>query len=88
MENKLEINIDLETEFVKLRFAGDQAVGKTCLLNRFIDGMYAENTQVTPGQDVKFKTVTLDGETFKVQLIDTAGQERFRYNDNLISLPP
>jgi GTPase SAR1 family protein len=33
---------------------------------------------VTVDQEVKFKTCTALGETFKVQLIDTAGQERFR----------
>lgn len=73
----MSLDLDLKLDFVKVRLAGDHGIGKTSLMTRFLDDSF-QPTQVTIDQEVKFKTCTALGETFKVQLIDTAGQERFR----------
>ncbi len=45
---------------------------------RYLDGSFSEN-EVTIGADTKTKYVKVDGHDIKLQLVDTAGQERFRY---------
>ena len=69
-----------ETELVyKILLLGDSEVGKSCFLMRYSDNIFVENYITTIGLDYKLKYVQLDsGETIKVQLWDTAGQDRYR----------
>ena len=69
-----------EVEFVfKILLLGDSEVGKSCFLMRYSDNIFVENYITTIGLDYKLKYVQLDsGETIKVQLWDTAGQDRYR----------
>ncbi|KAJ1457306.1 putative RAB6 protein [Pelagophyceae sp. CCMP2097] len=62
----------------KLVFLGDQGVGKTCLINRFVYDTFDKNYQATIGIDFLSKTMYLEDRTVRLQLWDTAGQERFR----------
>merc|ERR1719261_2198768 len=62
----------------KLVFLGDQSVGKTCLINRFVYDSFDKNYQATIGIDFLSKTMYLEDRTVRLQLWDTAGQERFR----------
>ena len=64
----------------KVVIIGDSGVGKTSLLNRFVDDKYEENRSVTIGIDTKIKTIFLPeyNKTIKLQLWDTAGQERYQ----------
>ena len=62
----------------KLVFLGDQGVGKTCLINRFVYDSFDKNYQATIGIDFLSKTMYLEDRTVRLQLWDTAGQERFR----------
>lgn len=64
--------------FVKVVIVGDSAVGKTNLLLRFVNGDYLITHITTIGIDFKVKTLTLNGRKLKMQLWDTAGQDRFR----------
>ena len=64
---------------LKILLLGDSSVGKTCFLKRYTDNTFQDAYLSTIGFDFKFKYVTLDnGKTVKVQLWDTAGEERFR----------
>ena len=69
-----------DTELVyKILLLGDSEVGKSCFLMRYSDNIFVENYITTIGLDYKLKYVQLDsGETIKVQLWDTAGQDRYR----------
>lgn len=68
----------------KIVFLGDQSVGKTSIINRFIFDNFTGNEQVlwlftqpTVGVDFVSKTINVENKTLRMQLWDTAGQERF-----------
>lgn len=62
----------------KIVFLGEQGVGKTSLITRFMYDTFDDNYQATIGIDFLSKTMYLDDKTIRLQLWDTAGQERFR----------
>eukprot|EP01029_Cantina_marsupialis_P027993 TRINITY_DN774281_c0_g1_i1.p1 TRINITY_DN774281_c0_g1~~TRINITY_DN774281_c0_g1_i1.p1 ORF type:complete len:202 (+),score=52.48 TRINITY_DN774281_c0_g1_i1:76-681(+) len=62
----------------KLLLIGDSAVGKSCLLVRFAEDTYTENFISTIGVDFKIRTLELDDKVVKLQIWDTAGQDRFK----------
>ncbi|CAF1189726.1 unnamed protein product [Adineta ricciae] len=72
---------DLDLKFLAI---GDSGVGKTCLLNRYVEGNFNEKLAPTVGIDIRDKSLSYKStETNKIfnihlQLWDTAGQERFR----------
>jgi len=62
----------------KLVFLGDQSVGKTSIITRFMYDTFDSTYQATIGIDFLSKTMYLEDRTVRLQLWDTAGQERFR----------
>ncbi|KAF8261075.1 ras-domain-containing protein [Lactarius quietus] len=62
----------------KIVLLGDQSVGKTSLITRFMYDTFDNTYQATIGIDFLSKTLYLDDRTVRLQLWDTAGQERFR----------
>eukprot|EP01084_Bolivina_argentea_P153422 267515_1 len=62
----------------KLLLIGDSGVGKSCLLVRFSDDTFTNGYISTIGVDFKIKTFEMDNKTIKLQIWDTAGQDRFR----------
>ncbi|KAJ3066747.1 Ras- protein Rab-6B [Podochytrium sp. JEL0797] len=74
----------MSTEFAnplkkfKLVFLGEQSVGKTSLITRFMYDKFDNTYQATIGIDFLSKTMYLDDRSVRLQLWDTAGQERFR----------
>lgn len=62
----------------KIVFLGEQGVGKTSLITRFMYDTFDDHYQATIGIDFLSKTMYLDDKTIRLQLWDTAGQERFR----------
>ena len=63
----------------KILLLGDSEVGKSCFLMRYSDNVFIDNYITTIGLDYKLKSVKLDnGKTIKVQLWDTAGQDKYR----------
>ncbi|KAI9124383.1 hypothetical protein K1719_004305 [Acacia pycnantha] len=62
----------------KLVFLGDQSVGKTSIITRFMYDKFDTTYQATIGIDFLSKTMHLEDRTVRLQLWDTAGQERFR----------
>ena len=62
----------------KILILGDSTVGKTCFLTRYADNTFQENQMATLGVDYKLKNVKMeDGNIVKLQIWDTAGQDRF-----------
>ena len=63
----------------KILLLGDSAVGKSCLLLRYCENSFQESHLTTIGLDFRLKTVNLeDKRKIKVQIWDTAGEDRFR----------
>lgn len=61
---------------------GPANVGKTALIERYVQGVFSRETKPTLGCDCSAKIVTVEGagktgERVKLQLYDTAGQERY-----------
>ena len=57
---------------------GDTEVGKTCLINRYTNGVFREEYISTVGIDFYTKQEEINNKTVQVKLWDTAGQERFK----------
>jgi len=62
----------------KIVLLGNQSVGKTSLITRFMYDTFDNTYQATIGIDFLSKTMYLEDRTVRLQLWDTAGQERFR----------
>ena len=62
----------------KIIIVGDAGVGKSCLLRRFADQSFTDNYINTIGVDFKVRTLEIYGKTVKLNIWDSAGQERFR----------
>jgi len=62
----------------KFIIIGDAATGKSCILHRFIDDKFKQESTHTIGVEFGSKIVEVGGQYVKLQIWDTAGQERFR----------
>ena len=63
----------------KVLILGDPSVGKSCFLIRYTEDTFQDVYLSTIGMDCKYKKVDLEnGESIRLQLWDTAGQDRFR----------
>ena len=73
--------METESEFeytIKLLIVGDSSVGKTNIIYRFIENKFSQMYMVTTGMDLKTTTIDLKGKKIRIQLWDTAGQEKYR----------
>ena len=61
----------------KILVLGEIAAGKTCLIIRYTNGNFKEDSISTIGVDVKSKDVTVNKVKYKFNIWDTAGQEKF-----------
>ncbi|ELP90073.1 small GTPase RAB, putative [Entamoeba invadens IP1] len=65
-------------EAVKVVVIGDQAVGKTCISSRFVDGTFKQDEKSTIGASFATTFLPIDGNNMKIVIWDTAGQEKYR----------
>jgi small GTP-binding protein len=68
----------MDETLVKLLIIGESSVGKSCLLVRFAENKFTESFLPTIGIDFKVRHVEIDGAKVKLQVWDSAGQEKFR----------
>ena len=63
----------------KITILGDSAVGKTSLINQFVESSFQEDYKPTLGANIIRKDVILDKSNAKIRLImwDLAGQEKY-----------
>ena len=63
---------------IKILLTGTSGVGRSSLLLRFADNTFTASYISTIGVDFKIKTLQIAGKEIKLQVWDTAGEERFR----------
>ena len=61
----------------KVIFVGDSAVGKTAIINQYIYGSACSEHQPTVGIDFFAKMIKNGNQSVRMQIWDTAGQEKF-----------
>ena len=66
------------TMLFKIVIIGDTYVGKTNILSRYISNEFDPNSNSTIGVELTTKTYNFDNNDVKVQIWDTAGQEKYR----------
>ena len=62
----------------KILLAGNTSVGKSSIFLRFVDNIWNDAFVPTIGVDFKIKTLNINYKNVKLQIWDTAGEERFR----------
>ncbi|ORY40799.1 hypothetical protein BCR33DRAFT_758496 [Rhizoclosmatium globosum] len=63
---------------LKVIILGDSGVGKTSLMNQYVNRKFSNQYKATIGADFLTKDVVVDDKTVTTQIWDTAGQERFQ----------
>lgn len=63
---------------LKIIILGDSGVGKTSLMNQYVNKKFSGQYKATIGADFMTKEVQVDDRLVTMQIWDTAGQERFQ----------
>ena len=72
---------DEDVKVCKVVLLGESGVGKTCIIDRFINDNFDDNQKTTGISTFIAKTMTFDefqGKSVKFEIWDTAGQEKYR----------
>lgn len=64
--------------FLKIVILGDSGVGKTTLLQQYLNGRTTGQSKPTIGADFSKKEILIDNTVVALQIWDTAGQEKFQ----------
>ena len=78
MSKKGNNSIQKECYKLKIIIVGDSSVGKTNIINRYVNGEFSRDYMITIGMDFLTCNLELDNKIFKLNLWDTAGSEQFR----------
>ena len=62
----------------KIIFVGDAGVGKTTIISRIMDNPFNEVYEPSIGVDFMSKSIKYRGQNIKLQMWDTAGQEKYK----------
>jgi len=63
---------------LKVIILGDSGVGKTSLMNQYVNKKFTNQYKATIGADFLTKDIVIDDKFVTLQIWDTAGQERFQ----------
>ena len=63
---------------IKILTLGDSGVGKTSIIQKFINDKFSQNMLSTIGVDFQSKVIIIDNIKVKLKIWDTTGQERFK----------
>ena len=66
-----------ETEF-KIITLGNTGVGKTSIIQRFVNDEFNPDQLTTLGVSLTFRVLNINNKNIKLKLIDTGGQEKYR----------
>lgn len=60
---------------VKVALIGNASVGKTSIIDRYLNNSFNPNVAASIGVDLSQRSLTIDGQVVNIVLCDTAGQE-------------
>ena len=63
---------------IKLLLIGNAYVGKTLIVQKFIDNSFSKSTVSTIGVDLQSKIIDINGKKVKYLIWDTAGEDRMK----------
>ena len=66
-----------EPEGIKITLIGNSGVGKTSIINQYIDQTFDEANAATIGANYSEKVITKNNKEYELNIWDTAGQEKF-----------
>ena len=75
-ENSMDLSYQMSRQ--KIIFTGDSGVGKTSIINSIMGQKFSEEYEPSIGVDFFSKTIRYKGRLIKLQIWDSAGQEKFR----------
>ena len=76
--NDSSMDVSYQINRQKIIFTGDVAVGKTSIINVLMGQKFASEYEASIGVDFFSKTMKYKGKIIKLQIWDSAGQEKFR----------
>ncbi|XP_075434447.1 ras-related protein Rab-7a-like isoform X2 [Ascaphus truei] len=65
-------------QHLKILLIGNSGVGKSALMNQYVNNRFSNHYRATIGADFLTKELRVDDELVTVQIWDTAGTERFQ----------
>lgn len=72
------MSVSKRKTLLKVIILGDSGVGKTSLMNQFVNKKFSNQYKATIGADFLTREVMVDNKLVTLQIWDTAGQERFQ----------
>ena len=63
---------------IKVTLIGESSVGKTSIINRYTKNAFTNELESTLGANYSQRKITLHGKKIRMDLWDTAGQEKYR----------
>ena len=75
-ENSMDTSYQMSRQ--KIIFTGDSGVGKTSIINSIMGQKFSPEYEPSIGVDFFSKTIRYKGRLIKLQIWDSAGQEKFR----------
>jgi len=70
---------ELPDVFFKICIFGDGGVGKTSLVNKYLTGIFIDETKMTIGVDFNTKLIEIESKKVVLQIWDFAGENHFRF---------
>ena len=67
-----------EPPSIKITLIGNPGVGKTCIISKYLDNVFEENSSSTIGANYTEKVIKKNNKEYQLDIWDTAGQEQFQ----------
>ena len=71
-------SVDEQEEKINLIALGNNEVGKTSFILRYVKNEFSKEYLSSIGFDFQIKSITIKNKSYKIYFYDTAGQEKFR----------
>ena len=76
----MDVNDQNQPVSLKIVVLGAANVGKTSIMKRYSAGTFSQERKASVGTDFMAKSIVLNDREIKLQIWDTAGQEKFQQN--------